>query len=453
LLPLCGGGYPPRMDLSHAIIERAGLLIAAGKRDEADELLQRSLMEFPTQGDAWAIRGQLEMEAGRHFNAMLHYNNAVKLSPVRHDFWCNRGLIGTELGLTALAEDDFRRSIEVKDNPESRLNLGNLYVSLMRLPEAEREYERALELGAGADAHAALGRVQIALGNWESGWQHFRHRFGAKSYPRRPDLTYPLWRGEPLEGKTILLYSEQGFGDEIMSLRFAETCKARGARVILAVRLPMWRLANSMIHKSVDQVMVQFDEPMWPVDYCCALLDVPAHAKLTPETIPGRSGYLSGRRTNPLDLPDGFKIGVCWATGKRPLQPETLKVWKAKTLAFEVLAPLARAGVVLVNLTKDQTAPGLIDPMPGVQDFADTAWIMEHLDLIVTVDTSVAHLAGALGKPVYTLGCFNLIWPWGTDDGSTIWYDSMKLYRQPKIGDWKTPVDRLLADLRCVAGS
>jgi Tetratricopeptide repeat len=435
------------MDLSHAIMERAGLLLAAGKRADADELLQRVLMDSPSLGEAWAVRGQLEHEAGRHFNAMLHYNNAVRLKPERHDFWCNRGLIGMELGLTALAEDDFNRSVGIKDNPESRLNLGNLHVSLMRLPEAEREYEQALVLGAGADAHAALGRVQIALGNWESGWQHFRHRFGAKSYPRRPDLPYPLWRGEPLQGKTILLYSEQGFGDEILSLRFVETCKALGARVILAVRLPIWRLANSMLHRSVDQVVVQFDEPMWPVDYCCALLDVPAHAKLTPETIPGKQRYLSGKKTVGLELPEGFKVGVCWATGKRPLQPETLKVWKAKTLPADAFAALARPGVVLVNLTKDQIPPpGVIDPMPGVQDFADTAWIMEHLDLVITVDTSVAHLAGALGKPVWTLGCFNLIWPWGTEDGATAWYESMKLYRQPKIGDWKTPLSRLFAD-------
>lgn len=436
------------MNLTHAIMERAGLLLAVGKRNEADELLQRALMDDPRQGEAWAIRGQIEHEAGRHFNAMLHYNNAVKLSEDRHDFWCNRGLIGMELGLTALAEDDFHRSIAIKDNPESRLNLGNLMVALMRLSEAEREYEQALALGAGADAHAALGRVQMALGNWTDGRQHFRHRFGAKSYPRRPDLPYPLWRGESLEGKTILLYSEQGFGDEILSLRYVDFCKALGARVILAVRLPMYRLAKTT---AADHVMIQFEEPPCPVDYCCALLDVPAHKKLTG---PRMKAYLSGKRPECLALPPGgFKVGICWATGKRPLQPETLKVWKAKTLPAETFAPLARPGVLLVNLTKDQTAPGLIDPMPGVQDFADTAWIMEHLDLVISVDTSVAHLAGALGKPCWTLACHNLIWPWGTDDGATIWYDSMKLYRQPRIGDWKTPLAALMADFeRYVAG-
>jgi Tfp pilus assembly protein PilF len=439
------------MNLSHAMMERAMLLVQKGKRDEASDLLARILLEDPSYGSAWAIRGQLEQEAGRMFNAALHYNAAVQIKPDQYELWCNRGLVYAELGMTGIAEESFHKSLDFKDNPSARINLGNLFASQMMLDIAETHYRAAIDLNpADAQPHASLGRLLIAAGQWSEGWQEYRHRFGAPTYPIRAELPYPLWRGEPIDGKTILLYSEQGYGDEILSLRFCATLKQMGARVVLAVRLPMFRLARTMA--DVDEVIVQFDRSKFPIDYCCALLDVPAHTGMQVDQIPCAGGYVMGKRDDTLVLPEGFRVGICWRTGERPLQPETQIVHIQNTIPLDHLAPLARPGVVLVSLQKqhkDAAAVkelGIIDPMAGVVDFADTAWVMEHLDMVVSVDTSVAHLAGAMGKPTATLLRHNVIWPWMQEDGPTHWYKNTTLYRQPRHGEWKEPLLRLMAD-------
>lgn len=452
------------MDLSHAKMERALLLLQAGKRDEASDLFARILLENPRICSAWAMRGQMEQEAGRMFNAALHYNAAVQINPEQYELWCNRGMVYAELGMTGIAEESYRRSLSFKDNISARLNLGNLYAAQMKLTEAADEYRAGLLLKPDdAQSKASLGRTLIGLGEWTEGWQMYRHRFGAPTYPIRAELPYPLWRGEPVEGKTILLYSEQGFGDEIMALRFCATLKAMGARVVLAVRLPMYRLAKSIYRNpyygcGVDEVVIQFDKPSIPVDYCCALLDVPAHAGMTADQIPCADGYLASVRDDRLALPEGFKIGICWRTGDRPLQPETQVVHKQNTIPLDHLAPLARSGVVLVSLQKQHNDHermrelGIIDPMPGVNDYDDTAWIMSHLDLVVSVDTSVAHLAGALGKRTMVLLRHNVIWPWMREDSATAWYANARLYRQKRLGDWNEPLGRLMAEAGALLG-
>jgi hypothetical protein len=217
----------------------------------------------------------------------------------------------------------------------------------------------------------------------------------------------------------------------------------------------------------VDEVIVQFDRSKFPIDYCCALLDVPAHTGMQVDQIPCAGGYVMGKRDDTLVLPEGFRVGICWRTGERPLQPETQIVHKQNTLPLDHLAPLARPGVVLVSLQKQHKDDalmkelGIIDPMAGVVDFADTAWVIEHLDMVVSVDTSVAHLSGAMGKPTAVLLRHNVIWPWMTEglagpapgtgkilphSGRTGWYSSMKVYRQQRHGEWKEPLLHLMAD-------
>lgn len=438
------------------MMERALLLIQQGKRDEASDFFARILLEKPDHCSAWAMRGQLEQEAGRMFNAVLHYNQAVSINPGQYELWCNRGMVYAELGMVGLAEESYQRSLALKDNISARINLANLYTAQMHLELGLEHYQAAVKCDPkDAQAKASLGRLQIAMGAWKDGWQNYRHRFGAPTYPVRAELPYPLWRGEPIEGKTILLYSEQGYGDEIMSLRFGSVLKKMGAaRVILAVRLPVFRLArNSAKALDVDEVIIQFDKIDYPVDYCCALLDVPAHTGMaSPAELPGAGGYLRSTRDDILELPEGFRVGICWRTGDRPLQPQTQLVHKQNTIPLDSLAPLARSGVVLVSLQKEHKEHdrmrelGIIDPMPGVTDFDDTAWLMQHMDLVVSVDTSVAHLAGALGKRTMVLLRHNVVWPWMQEDSTSDWYAGVSLYRQTKLGRWDNPLARLLAD-------
>jgi hypothetical protein len=352
------------------------------------------------------------------------------------------------------AEESFTRSIALNDSFEAHYNYGNLLCSMMRVDEAVDQFTLALKLNKHRDindkqVHANLGVAMIGQGKWREGFNAYRHRFNAPGFQPHPKFSYPQWRGESLEGKTILLYVEQGMGDEIMALRFAKSM-ALGTQVIIAVRPPMYRLARSF--RAGGHITLMYDPPPYEPDYQCALLDVPAFLDIDPQTVPLKHGYLAAPdRGFRLDMPPGFNVGICWASGKRDLQPEVAETARQKSLSFRQLAePLARPGVNLFSLQQHHNENlgefGCRDPMAGVTDFADTAFIVDHLDLVVTVDTSVAHLAGALGKPVWNLVRFDALWPWMQETGKTCWYDSMTLYRQERPYDWSTPLKRLVAD-------
>jgi Tfp pilus assembly protein PilF len=438
------------MNTSEYLFEHALALLSAGKKNDASDALAEVIRRNPQNGDAWAIRGQIEHEAGRSFNAALHYDMAVKAAPKRYEYWCNYGTVAAANGMPGFAEKLQRKSLEVEDNFEAHTNLGHLYADMMRLEDAETEFRAAIALKPDeAQPHASLGLVLLGLGRHREGFQEHRHRFGSSAYPPRPRGDVELWRGEPIDGKTILLYGEQGFGDELLGIRYVRTLHDMGAYVILSVRPQMHRLAQSM-RPWADEVIMRYDTPARRPHYCAALLDVPAFFG---ELAPASHGYLEApHRDDRLALPPGLKVGICWASGKRELQPGTDQMARQKTLPFGAFAPLARAGVTLVSLQQshqDRDALrelGVLDPMGGVNDFADTAWIIDQLDLVITTDTSVAHLAGALGKPVWNLVRFAGLWPWMREDRACSWYDSMTIYRQSIFGDWKEPMGRLMAD-------
>jgi Tfp pilus assembly protein PilF len=443
-------------NISEYLFDRAILFIKAGKKDEAYEILADVLKADPKHVSAWAIRGQLEHEAGRSFNAMLHLNAAVACDPKRYEAWCNRGVIAMTIGLVGVAEDSYRRSLAIQDNHPARLNLGHLYSAKMEIDKAIEAYNGLLEKWPDdAGARTNLGLCHMTKGDWKSGWDHYRHRFNYDSFPPRPQIKYPYWAGEDVKGKTVLLFAEQGHGDEIMSLRLAASVKKMGARVIVCVRPPLWRIARCLTETiGIDAVTIMYDPLPWEPDYQCALLDVPHFCGLTPETIPFKDKYLkpSPRPYDSIKFPDGFKVGICWASGVRPLQPAADPLTRAKTIPLEFLSELARPGVVLVSLQQSHRdyplleKLGAINPMPGVQDFDDTAFIINQLDLVVTVDTAVAHLAGALGKPVWNLVRFDAMWPYGGHGKRTCWYDSMRIYRQSKVADWSEPIVELMND-------
>jgi hypothetical protein len=218
----------------------------------------------------------------------------------------------------------------------------------------------------------------------------------------------------------------------------------------VSVRPLMYRLARD--YPAADDVILQYDPPPRIPDYMCALLDVPAWTEIMPATMPGEPYLVAEERSYKLEFPAGLKVGICWASGKRDLQPELIETAKQKSLSFREFLPLKRDGVVLVNLQKDHgdrdalRDNGVFDPMVGVTDLMDTAWIVSQLDLVITVDTAVAHLAGALGRPVWNLVRFDAMWPWMRETGKTCWYDSMAIYRQSEPFRWKPVLDRLYAD-------
>jgi tetratricopeptide (TPR) repeat protein len=444
------------------LFDAAVMNMRAGRREEAAAMAWEVARTQPKHADAWAMLARIEAEAGRFRTAVLFHQCALQATPNRHDLWCNAAIDAMSARMYKESEKQFLHSLELAQSYEGHYNYGNLLSAQMRVDEAVEQFEIAMKLDERADPQirANLGVALFASGHWHEGFNCYRHRFNAPGFPPRPRFDYPQWRGESLEGKTILLYVEQGFGDEIMSLRFAK-CLPLGTTVIIAVRPPMYRLARSL--NTGGYIMLMYDEPPVKPDFMCALLDVPAFIDVKPETLPLKRGYLNAEdRSYKLEFPPGINVGICWASGKRDLQPSVAETAKQKSLSFEQLAaPLAnKPGVNLISLQQHHGDNlhkyDVFDPMAGVTDFMDTAWIIDQLDLVITVDTSVAHLAGALGKPVWNLVRFDAMWPWMREGltiggpaeafAGTCWYNSMRLYRQQKPFDWAGPMKRLTED-------
>jgi hypothetical protein len=296
------------------------------------------------------------------------------------------------------------------------------------------------------------------------GWAEHEFRWRGILPPHGIDR--PQWRGEPAAGRRILLHPEQGLGDTLQFVRYAPLLAARGLSVVLEVQRPLLRLMQGM--PGVEAVIAA-GEKRPEVDLHCPLMSLPFACATDLESIPAATPYLSPpanlEKTWRARVPEqpgsapGLLVGLVWAGNPRPEDVRTHYTDKRRSTGLAALAPLAEvAGMRWFSLQKDgATDPAaarafdFTDLMPQVADFADTAALVSQLDLVIAVDTSVAHLAGALGKPVWVLSRFDGCWRWlhGRDD--TPWYPSMRLYRQEQPGDWAPVVARVAVDLARLA--
>jgi hypothetical protein len=331
------------------------------------------------------------------------------------------------------AEAFYARAAEVApDDADVRHNRGAFFALVGRLAEAEAELRRAVELAPEtARSRHALGFVLLRRGRYAEGWPLYEARHATPQIgTARPDLPYPQWRGEDLAGQGLLIFGEQGFGDQIMAARFAPWLAASGVDVTLLCHPLLTRLFAGLGVRVVGMSgSVEFPSPAAFV----MSGDLAGRAGMTPETLPnapylrgdpggqGRGGLGVVVRGNPGHINDR----------SRSLPPEL----GARLLAL----PGAR------SLAPEDT---------GAADFQATADLIAGLDLVITVDTAVAHLAGAMGKPVWILiPRLMTDWRWGETGETTPWYPSARLYRQEALGDWTAVIDRIDADVRKMYGA
>jgi len=327
--------------------------------------------------------------------------------------------------------------------------------------EALADYARARECDPGNFA-AQFNPYSnhLALGEYEQGWRRFEWRW-RKTHDGQlaPDFARKLWTGEQsLEGKTILLYAEHGQGDVIQFCRLAERVSARGARVLLVVQPSLKRILTGLA--GVTEVIAQ-NETMPEHDFHCPLMSVPAAIGLTLDTVPAQLPYLHvdpalvdtwARR---LGARDGrLRVGLVWA-GEARLGPDEIAMNQKRSLPFARLAPLLDVpAVAFYSVQKgDQARQQLLDsPLrqrvtdfsDGFTDFAETAAMLSQLDLLITVDTAVAHLAAAMGRQVWLLNRYDSCWRWLLERDDTPWYPGvLRIFRQPTWGDW----DSVLAEV------
>jgi hypothetical protein len=345
----------------------------------------------------------------------------------------------------------------------ARNNIGIELTRLARYDEALAELDEALRLdAANAPAHANRAVLLLRLGRFAEGFAEYEWRWRTrppKSPPR--DFAQPQWNGEDLRDATLMLHAEQGFGDTLQFCRYAPLVARGCAKVFLEVPRPLLRLLRqSLAAENLEVVPRLTDFPATQAlpraDYHCPLLSLPRVLGTTVDDVPAAVPYLAADATvvaawsqRLTELP-GRKVGLVWAG--LPQYADDAQ----RSLPLAQLAPLgAVSDVTFVSLQTGAAGQAITPPAgltihdasPGLRDFADTAALVAALDLVVSVDTAAAHLAGALGKPVWLLNRFDTDWRWMVDRAESPWYPTMRIFRQPQRGDWNSVVAQVRAEL------
>ena len=446
---------------------RGLVLLQAGQAHEAIGELRQATALNPNDAVAHSNLAGALRETGDYEAARARADQALARDPAFAEAHLHRGnaLLDLARPAEAIVSYDQAIALQAKD-PRPHSNRGNALRSLNRLPEAVQSFERAMALDpVTPEIKANCGFAWLGLGDYPKGLELFEQRWNNRAmqaYLQSRAFTAPFWRGsEPLAGKTLLLHAEQGFGDVLQFCRYASLAADRGARVVVEVDAALKPLMRSL--RGVDRVLAQ-GEPLPPIDLHCPMMSLPFAFGTTLETIPGATPYLHAdpalteawrTRLGPRMRP---RVGLAWSSGVRPDQPELAAVNGRRNLPLAKLAMLKGLNVDFVSLQKGQPAEGefstldqaawdgppILNVAEALTDFSQTAALMTALDLVVSVDTSIPHLAGALGRPVWVMNRFDPCWRWLQDRTDSPWYPTARLFRQPAMGDW----DSVLSQVR-----
>ncbi|MBS0364471.1 MAG: tetratricopeptide repeat protein [Proteobacteria bacterium] len=451
------------------LIGRGAALVALRRYDEALAPLERATKLLPGEAEAHIQCGMALLNVERNAEAVESFDRALALRPDVPEVLNNRGIALTVTGRLSEALSSFIRSSVLDGNTaDTHTNLGIVLKSLGRPLEAATSFDRALALKPNdASARFALAFLYLSLGEFARGWPLYEARFDvpALGNPARR-FNAPRWRGsEPLSGKTLLVHAEQGLGDVIQFCRYLPLLTAQGAVVVFEV-MPSLEALLATLPGAIR--IIGRGEPAPPIDYYCPLLSLPHALKTRFDTIPAPVPYLAAqperiaRWAQRLRALPGMRVGIAWQGN---LQVEKLVWARGRSIPLAALEPLARLrGVSLVSLQK---GPGLeqLRQVPfadrivdlsseldsGADAFLDTAAVMAGLDLVVSSDTAIAHLAGALGRPVWTALNASPEWRWLLKCDDSPWYPTMRLFRQTTAGDWSGVVDEISAALQALA--
>jgi Tfp pilus assembly protein PilF len=394
-------------------------------------------------------------EMGRHGEALDACNRALALKPDYTEGYNNRGNALIELNRPADALADYDRALEAApDNVYAWVNRGNALRYLDRAEEAIESFDRAIALAPDlAEAHWNKGLLCLSVGDFARGWAGYEWRWRREGELQPREFTQPQWRGETLAGKIILLHAEQGFGDSIQFIRYLPMVAEKGAKIILEIPDGLVPLVENAAN--IEGIYRRGDTlPHFNVH--CPLMSLPLAFGTTIDTIPAPVPYLHapGKRAKIWrDRLAGIgrpRVGLVWS-GKPSHKND-----HNRSIALSRLKPLLSVGGThFISLQREYRDSDLaaLGRLPirrldeFLTDFADTAAVIGELDLIITVDTAVAHLAGAMAKPLWLLVPHVQDWRWLRGRNDSPWYPTARLFRQPQIGDWDGAIAAMAKEL------
>ncbi|MBD2437888.1 tetratricopeptide repeat protein [Nostoc sp. FACHB-110] len=415
----------------------------SGKTEKAIALYRQALAVNPDLASVHSNLGIALKQQGLLQEAIQHYQEAIALQPNAAQFHYNLALVFQQQGNLATAQNYYRQATIIQPNYALAYNnLGLVSLQLGEIEAALSYYQTAIELQPNfAEAHQNLAEALLLIGDFDRGFAEYEWRWRVFAPEQLPNFTTPAWDGSALKGKTILLYAEQGLGDTFQFIRYADLVRDQGGRVIVACLAAQVELIKTV--PGVEEVFA-LDEELPEFHTQAPLMSLPYLLGTTVETIPASIPYISAPSSHNFRLaaaPDTkLKIGIVWAgnpdnrhnirrtSGLLPFIP----LFKLPDVEFYSL----QVGKSSQDLAQLPTDIKIQDLSSYLHNFSDTAAAIAQLDIVLTIDTSVAHLAGALGKPTWVVLPFIPDWRWLLHRDNSPWYPTMQLFRQEVAGDW-----------------
>lgn len=439
---------------------------ARGDNEAAEAAFLKAVALRPDYIRGWLNLGNVQRELGRYQEAQAALERAVALDPQASGAINNLGNLLREVGQP---EEAMKVLAELIKRSPRHFRAWNNYGSALReaghLREAIAAYREAIALQPDhAQAHLNLSMALLAASEYREGWDEYEWRWKAaretKGYQR--EFKEPLWQGERLNGERVLIHAEQGLGDALQFVRYAPMVADRGGKVIVECQGELKGLFSRI--PGIEAVVAR-GEAIPRFQSQCPMMSLPRAFATEPNSIPAQIPYLTpdpvklAEWRNYFGAESRLKVGLVWAGNPRRHDPVSHMIDRRRSFCLQEMAPIVDVpGVAFYSLQKGESQTelaqwlGRIDDLGSrFADFDDTAAAVSLLDLVITVDTSVAHVVGALGRPVWTLSRFDACWRWGPEGEQTSWYPTMTLFRQQRYGDWSAPIADISRRLRQLA--
>lgn len=455
-----GTGAFTNLGVAYAALRQFDLAFAS--YEKALELSPNDAAIYTNLGAAYADLRQFDQ-------ALAAYKNALRLNPESSETYNNLGKVYMEQQDFVRAREAYEKALVLDPTcPDPYINLGLVYANQRQFDQAFAFYQQALQIdpnNTNAKLNQSFGL--LALGDYQTGWRAYESRNDLRRRPRV--FSKPLWLGqEDISNATILVHAEQGLGDTLQFCRYVDLLAQRCRQVFLLVQKPLARICQTLASKPI---VLTDDDALPEFDVHCPLMSLPLAFGTTVATIPASVPYLHSDSEkvaywrSKLESCSGLRVGLVWNGGFRPDQPELWGLNARRNIPLAKLQGLSIPRVEFFSLQKGKEAeaelhelhkngwdrPNIVDYVSELVDYTDTAALIENLDLVISVDTSVVHLAGALGKPVWILNRYDSCWRWFVDKTDSPWYPTAKIYNQPAMGDWDSVIVKVAADLEALA--
>jgi tetratricopeptide (TPR) repeat protein len=450
-------------DLLQACIRRGCALHACRQYEEALAEFERAIAMRPDLPQPYNNLGSTLYALGRYDLALDALDRALAINDTFADAYRNKAAVLVTAGRFDESFQYLERAVELAPNdPLGLVNRAGALILMCRPQEALEFLDRAVNASPESiDAHWNKAVSKLMLGDLLGGFELYEWRL--KKWDVLPEDEYqkPVWLGvEPVFGKTILVTPEQGLGDILQFCRYVPMIESLGGRVVIESRKPLLAVLRTI---SPLATVVEQGQPLPEYDFVCPIVSLPLAFKTTLESIPASIPYLYADATKSKQWKErlgprkGLRVGLVWSGGFRPNQPEIWSTNERRNIPLHKLAPLNLPGVEFFSLQIGDDGmrqlrdlrqagwqgPAIADLTDAIADFSDTAALIDNLDLVISVDTSTAHLAGAMGKPVWILNRFDTCWRWMLERTDTPWYPTMRLFRQPILGDWESVINEV----------